>query len=95
VPQGSIKETLSRVDPLDVWRILKSAGVKYVKPIIIDIHGRPRAELMPIDAAKDILTDGMPFDGSSIQSYATVNRATSWHYLTSDPCSLRVGTVRR
>jgi len=40
------------VDPLDVWRILKSAGVKYVKPIIIDIHGRPRAELMPIDACQ-------------------------------------------
>lgn len=75
MPQGSIKETLSRVDPLDVWRVLKSAGVKYVKPIIIDIHGRPRAELMPIDAAKDILTDGMPFDGSSIQSYATVNKS--------------------
>lgn len=75
MPQGSIKETLSKIDPLDVWRILKSAGVKYVKPILMDIHGRPRAELMPIDAAKDILTDGMPFDGSSIPAYATVNKS--------------------
>lgn len=75
MPQGSIKDLLLKIDPLDVWRILKSAGVKYVKPIIIDIHGRPRAELMPIDAAKDILSDGMPFDGSSIPAYATVNKS--------------------
>jgi len=61
------------IDPLDVWRILKASGVKYVKFIIIDIHGRPRGLIYDITNARDGLIDGVSFDGSSIPQYAYVN----------------------
>ncbi len=70
-----ILEQITKVDPLDVWRVLKGAGVKYVKFVLSDIYGRPKCEIVQIDAAKDIFTGGMPFDGSSIPAYATVNRS--------------------
>ncbi len=66
---------LYQVDPLDTWRIIKAAGVKYVKFVIVDIHGRPKSQIIPIDAAKDVFIDGARFDGSSIPCYATVNRS--------------------
>ena len=71
----TILEELYKVDSYDTWRILKAAGVRYVKFIIVDIHGRPRSQLIPIDAAKDVFHDGMAFDGSSIPAYATVNKS--------------------
>ncbi|MEM1615507.1 MAG: glutamine synthetase family protein [Pyrobaculum sp.] len=60
---------------LSTWRVLKGAGVKYVKFIIVDIFGRPRAEVMPIDAARDAFVDGIAYDGSSIPAYTTVNKS--------------------
>ncbi|MBP1449224.1 MAG: glutamine synthetase, partial [Thermoproteus sp.] len=60
---------------VNAWRILKSAGVKYVKFVIVDIHGRPRLEVLPIDAARDAFVDGIAYDGSSIPAYATVNKS--------------------
>ncbi len=63
------------VEPRDAWRVLKASGVKFIKFTVIDINGRPRAELMPIDPALDVFRDGMPFDGSSIPSYTTVNKS--------------------
>ncbi|OYT25720.1 MAG: glutamine synthetase [Thermoprotei archaeon ex4572_64] len=74
-PSKEILKQLSNIDPIDVWRVLKGSGVKYVKFIIVDIHGRPRSQIMLIDAAKDVLVSGMPFDGSSIPFYATVNKS--------------------
>ena len=70
-----ILDQITKVDPLDVWRVLKGAGVKYVKFVLSDIYGRPKCEIVQIDAAKDIFTGGMPFDGSSIPAYATVNKS--------------------
>lgn len=32
------------VEGIDVWRVLKGAGVKYVNFVIVDIFGRPRVE---------------------------------------------------
>jgi len=63
------------LDGVSVWRVLKGAGVKYVKFVIVDLLGRPRAEVMPIDSARDSFTDGVVFDGSSIPAYATVNKS--------------------
>jgi len=54
------------VEGIDVWRVLKGAGVKYVNFVIVDIFGRPRVDVMSIDAAKDAFVDGIPYDGSSI-----------------------------
>ncbi|MEL9991586.1 MAG: glutamine synthetase family protein [Thermoproteus sp.] len=60
---------------INAWRVLKSAGVKYVKFVIVDIFGRPKLEILPIDAARDAFIDGIAYDGSSIPAYTTVNRS--------------------
>ncbi|MEM0345813.1 MAG: glutamine synthetase, partial [Thermofilaceae archaeon] len=58
------------VEPLDVWRILKGAGVKRVLYIVADITGKPRGVSFHIDEAKRAFKEGVPFDGSSVPSYA-------------------------
>lgn len=60
---------------LTTWRLLKSAGVKYVKFVIVDIYGRPKLEVLPIDMARDAFIDGIAYDGSSIPAYTTVNKS--------------------
>ncbi|MEZ0248945.1 MAG: glutamine synthetase family protein [Thermoproteus sp.] len=60
---------------INAWRVLKSAGVKYVKFVIVDVFGRPKLEILPIDAARDAFIDGIAYDGSSIPAYTTVNRS--------------------
>ena len=69
------------IEPVDLWRILKGSGIKYVKFIIMDINGAPRSEIVPIDMAKDLFIDGMPFDASSIPSYSTVNKSDFVAYI--------------
>lgn len=76
------------MEPVDLWRILKASGVKYVKFIVVDINGAPRSEIVPIDMAKDLFIDGMPFDASSIPSYSTVNRSDFVAYV--DPRSVYI-----
>ena len=63
------------VEPRDIWRMLKSAGVRYVKFTLVDFFGRPRSEMMRINDARGVFVDGMAFDGSSIEYYTTVNRS--------------------
>ncbi|WP_148682870.1 glutamine synthetase family protein [Pyrobaculum ferrireducens] len=63
------------VEGLDMWRVLKGAGIKYVNFIIADIYGRPRVDVMSIDMAKDAFIDGVPYDASSIPVYSTVNKS--------------------
>ncbi len=78
------------VEGRDIWRILKGAGVKYVKFVIIDLFGRPRVDIMPIDMSADAFTDGIPYDGSSIPAYATVNKSDVVAFV--DPGSIFVET---
>ncbi|MEM1910002.1 MAG: glutamine synthetase family protein [Thermofilaceae archaeon] len=61
------------LEPLDVWRILKGAGVKRVLYIVVDLLGRPRGVSFPIDEAKRAFIEGVSFDGSSVLSYAKVH----------------------
>jgi len=75
-----ILQDLNRVDPVDVWRMLRGAGVKFVRFIIVDIFGRPKCEIVDINSAKDILERGLPFDGSSIPAYAVVSRSDTVAY---------------
>lgn len=63
------------IEPRDIWRVIKAAGIKFVRFMLIDINGMPRGELIPVDSSLDIFRDGMPFDGSSIPSYAAVNKS--------------------
>ncbi|MGC9179751.1 MAG: glutamine synthetase family protein [Vulcanisaeta sp.] len=76
------------IEPSDLWRILKASGIKYVKFIVVDINGAPRSEIVPIDMAKDLFIDGMPFDASSIPSYSTVNKSDFIAYV--DPRAVYV-----
>ncbi len=62
-------------DGLAVWRVLRGAGVKLVKFVVVDIFGRPRAEVLPIEAAREAFLDGVAYDGSSIPAYTTVNKS--------------------
>jgi len=75
---------------IDVWRVLKGAGVKYVNFVIVDIFGRPRVDVLSIDAAKDAFVDGIAYDGSSIPAYTTVNRSDL--VAEVDPSSVYVET---
>lgn len=63
------------VEPLDVWRILKGAGVKRLRFIVVDLAGRPRGVTMAIDEAGRAFLDGVPFDGSSVPLYAQVHES--------------------
>ncbi len=76
-----ILQDLNRIDPVDAWRTLKGAGVKFVRFIIVDIFGRPKCEIVDINSARDIFERGLPFDGSSIPAYATVNKSDTVAYV--------------
>ena len=49
--------------------------IKYVRLIVIDCLGGPRAMLIPEYNIRDALTHGVAFDGSSVPGYAEVNRS--------------------
>jgi len=62
-----------KVEAQDVWRILKGSGVRRLKFIIVDLHGRPRGVSFGIDEARRILEEGVTLDGSSVVKYAEVH----------------------
>jgi glutamine synthetase len=49
--------------------------IKYVRLIVIDSLGGPRAMLIPEYNIRDALTNGVAFDGSSVPGFAEVNRS--------------------
>jgi len=66
---------LIEVSEDDVKRILevvRDRDVKYVRLIVIDIHGSPRAMMIPEYRLEEALTIGIGFDGSSIPGYADI-----------------------
>jgi len=60
------------LEPLDAWRVLRGAGVRRAKFVVVDLLGRPRGVTYPIDEALRPLEEGVTFDGSSVPSYAPV-----------------------
>jgi glutamine synthetase len=50
-----------KVEALDVWRILKGAGVRRLKFVIVDVYGKPRGVSLGIDEAKRALEEGVVF----------------------------------
>jgi len=64
-----------KVEALDVWRILKGAGVRRLKFVIVDVYGKPRGVSLGIDEAKRALEEGVSFDGSSVAKYAEVHES--------------------
>lgn len=66
---------MPKVEALDVWRILKGAGVRRLKFVIVDVYGKPRGVSLGIDEAKRALEEGVSFDGSSVAKYAEVHES--------------------
>jgi glutamine synthetase len=64
-----------KVEALDVWRILKGAGVRRLKFVIVDVYGKPRGVSLGIEEAKRALEEGVSFDGSSVAKYAEVHES--------------------
>jgi len=62
----------------DVNSILEKidqANVKYIRLIIIDIHGSPKSLIIKKEDFEDALTYGVGFDGSSIPGYSQIENS--------------------
>jgi len=67
---------------------VKRHDIKYVRLIVIDPHGAPRAMLIPEYQIRDSLENGTAFDGSSIPGFADVNQSDL--NLHPDPTTFQV-----
>ena len=66
---------LIEVSEDDVKRILevvRDRDIKYVRLIVIDIYGSPRAMIIPEYRLEEALTIGIGFDGSSVPGYTNI-----------------------
>lgn len=54
---------------------IKKYDIKYVRLIVVDPHGNPRAMLIPEYQVRESLKHGTAFDGSSIPGFADVNNS--------------------
>ena len=54
---------------------LKKHDIKYVRLIVVDLDGNPRAMLVPEYEMEYALTYGIGFDGSSIAGFREVNES--------------------
>jgi len=58
-----------------IMELVARHDIKYVRLIVIDALGGPRAMLVPEYNIRDALTHGVAFDGSSVPGYAEINRS--------------------
>jgi glutamine synthetase len=58
-----------------IMEVITNHDIKYVRLIIIDPNGHPKAMLVPEYNIKDALLNGIAFDGSSIPGFAAVNKS--------------------
>jgi glutamine synthetase len=54
---------------------VKKHDIKYIRLVIVDIDGNPRALVIPEYELKQTLNYGIGFDGSSIPGFAVVNKS--------------------
>lgn len=54
---------------------VKKHDIKYVRLIVIDVNGTPRAMLIPEYQIKESLETGIAFDGSSMPGFTKVNKS--------------------
>lgn len=55
-----------------VLGLVKDKDIKYVRLIVIDIYGSPRAMIVPEYRLEEALTIGIGFDGSSVPGYTEI-----------------------
>jgi glutamine synthetase len=58
-----------------VLESVKKRDIKYIRLVIVDIDGNPRAMVIPEYELKQTLNYGIGFDGSSVPGYAVVNQS--------------------
>ena len=61
------------VEPLSA--LIKKHDIKYIRLIVVDLDGSPRAMLIPKYEIEYALTYGIGFDGSSIEGFREVNQS--------------------
>jgi len=67
---------LTREDSVEsIGGLLKKHDIKYIRLIVVDLDGNPRAMLIPEYEMEYALTYGIGFDGSSIPGFAEVNQS--------------------
>ncbi len=59
----------------DVLNIVKEKNVAFIRLQFVDILGTPKNIVIPASRLEDALEDGMPFDGSSVAGYATIEES--------------------
>ena len=55
--------------------LIEKNDIHYIRLIIIDINGRPRAMLIPKYVVEETLEEGIGFDGSSIPGFTTLDES--------------------
>ena len=59
----------------DVLEIAKENNVIFIRLQFLDILGTPKNIVIPLDRLEEALDKGIPFDGSSIAGYATIEES--------------------
>ena len=59
----------------DVLNIVKKEKVLFIRLQFVDILGMPKNIVIPPSRLEDALDNGIPFDGSSIAGYATIEES--------------------
>ncbi len=62
----------------DISNVLETANemnVVFVRLQFVDILGTPKNIIIPTGRLEEALTEGIPFDGSSIAGYATIEES--------------------
>jgi len=74
--QACMPSTLTNGDAVEpIMELVKRHDIKYIRLIVIDPLGSPKAMLIPEYNMRDALTHGVAFDGSSIHGFAEVNKS--------------------
>ena len=69
------KDDVVHIDENNILSIAKSENVIFVRLQFIDILGFPKNIVIPLNRLEEALDEGMPFDGSSIAGYATIEES--------------------
>jgi glutamine synthetase len=64
-----------RFNKKDILDIIKKERVLFVRLQFIDILGMPKNIVIPTERLEEALDEGIPFDGSSIAGYATIEES--------------------
>jgi len=68
-------DNMLHVDENNILSIAKKENVIFVRLQFIDILGFPKNIVIPLSRLEEALDEGMPFDGSSIAGYATIEES--------------------